>query len=204
MTLYLNGVAFRNNPTSINWQYTVKMATTKTIGGKVIQIYGTQMSDLTISGQFSSPEEQQEWFTRIKGIVDSQVPTQTNQKPNSVRLFWPERQWDFMVFVKSFTQVGASTSISATNKSFAPKWSLVVFVEDDNGDIVRPTEKAAEASFLRRITDGMGWQQTQWNGPTDAEFQEVLDGRGIIQYLFDQRAEIINQGFVNQATGNAP
>lgn len=201
MPASLNGVEFRNNPYSINWDYAIKMSSTKTIGGKVHQLYGTKMGDLTVRGKFASIEEQKEWFNRIKDIFDSHSPTQSNPRPSPVRFFWPERRWDFMVYIKSFTQEGASTAISATNASFAPGWSLTMFVYDDNGDIVKLVEQAAESAYLRRITAGLGWQQSKWNGPTDAEFEAVLEGRGTLQYLFDRRAQIINESFVAPPTG---
>lgn len=202
MPASLNGVSFRNNPTALSWDYSVKLASIKTIGGKVTQLYGTKMGDLTIAGQFASIEEQDEWFRRVKTIIDSHAPTNSNPRPNPVRFFWPERRWDFMVYVKSFRQEGASTSVSASNDVFAPKWNMTMMVDSDNGDILRVVQQSAEAAYLRRITAGLGWQQTEWNGPLrDDEFQQVLQGRGVLQYLFEDRAQVINESFVPPPTG---
>lgn len=196
----LDGKEFRTLPTSYDWEYKIKMNDWKTMGGKVIQIYGVRMGDLTISGQFSTPEEQAEWFKKVKSIADAQVPVLGAAAPRPVRLIWTERGWDFMVFVKSFKQVGAATSVMARNDIADIKWTMTVFVNQDNGKIVKAAQDAAAAAYIRRISDGLGWQQSEWNGMVeDPAFADALEQRTVLTYLFDERQRAVENEYIAPA-----
>lgn len=165
MTASIAGVPFDINPKSISWDYKIKMKSTKTLGGKVIQVYGSSLGDLTISGFSRSQKDHLDFFKRVKKIVDSHVPSPANDVPQPVQFLWPDRGWDFMVYIKSLQQIGASTSYKATNKDFAPQWTMTMFIDQDNSDVIRAASESAKAAYINRIAKTMGWKQTEWNGP---------------------------------------
>lgn len=187
-TASIDGVPLSINPSSIRWNFNIKMKDHKTIGGKVFQLLGFEMSDLIIEGSFGGPDalaNQEAFFNQIKDIASSQVPVlgRTSSKP--VRFLWPEQGWDFWVFVKELTQRGASVSIETSESIHAPKYSLTLFVYEDNGDIIRVAGNSAQAKFLARFTAGLGWSQSEWNGPqTQEQLEEQLAGGNVQDYLF--------------------
>lgn len=200
---YLDGVRLEVNPTSVQWDYTLKIATQKTIGGKVIQLYGVKMSDLVISGKMPI-KEYRAFFSRVKNIANAQVPSSSNWRPAPVRFQWPSRKWDFWVYVKGMRSGGASVSMVEANTNYAPEWSLILFVVEDNADIIQVAMDSAKASFIRRITQGMGWVQSEWNGPMniDAEMQGALDADTLWEYMVNLDASLRGQG--DQAEAPSP
>ncbi len=184
----LDGIPFRVNPNSVSWPYSVKLTTTKTMGGKVVQVYGISMGDLTVEGVFGAggPEEQQAFFDRLVEIIDTQMPASATAIPRPVRFHWPERGWDFWCYVKGITQAGRNLAIHASNKDFNPGYRLTLFVQEDNGDLVKAARNSATAAFIARLSDGMGWKATEWNGPLGT-LRDVLGDDTLQDYLFAQR-----------------
>ena len=182
----IDGIPLRINPNEVTWDYRAKVATVKTVGGKVIQLLGFNMGDLVVRGSYGDPGRQKEMFERLKAIADAQVPTigiQSASRP--VRFLWPEKRWDFWVYVKALVQDGSPVSIERSPRVVNPRYTLTLFVYEDNGNIVSAIKNSAQVQFLQRISAGMGWSQTDWNGPmTIAEVQANLNGQTIFDYLF--------------------
>lgn len=182
----LDGVPMRLNPSSVRWPYTMKYADTKTVGGKVFQLLGASLGDLTVAGKFGAggPAEQQAMLDRIIALMDEQMPVNGPAKP--VRFLWPERGWDFWCFVKKFTQTGSDVAIEASNQNFAPEYTLTLFIQEDNGSLVRTVKTAAAAAFIGRISAGLGWKQTAYNGPGNYDaLSEILGGKTIWEAMMD-------------------
>lgn len=201
MAATLNGIPFHVNPSSVAWQYNVRLASHKTIGGKVIQIYGFNMDDLTVSGHFGrgAIERQREFFDRVKAIADDQVPPYSGEAVRPVRFLWPEQRWDFWVFIKALTQGGAGVSIETAMNISNPSYTLTLHVAEDNGEIVKVAASSAQAAYLKRLTAGLGWRQSEWNGPETLEdLHAVLQGRTFLDYAFTQ------YGLTPDGTGLAP
>lgn len=189
MAASIAGLQFMVNPDSVSWSYKVKTASHKTIGGKVVQLYGMTMSDLTITGSFGGDavEQQSQFFTLIKSIATDQSPKLGQQSGRPVRFLWPEQGWDFDVYILSLKQKGASVAVETNERTHAPQYQLVCFVYQDNGDILRSAMGISRAKFLERLTAGLGWQQSQYNGPDSIEaVAERLGGRTILDYAFEQ------------------
>lgn len=74
-----NMVPFRLDPTSISWEYQVNSTWLKTIGGKVVQIYGASVSNMTVEGTFGVGgwQEQQLFLAQVKKWSDAQMQTAT-------------------------------------------------------------------------------------------------------------------------------
>lgn len=188
MTASLDGIPMRINPTSVRWPYSIKLSTKATMGGKVFQIYGVSLGDLTIEGVFGvgGPGEQQEFFKRIVEIMESQIPTAPD--PSPVRFAWENRGWDFWCYVKKIEQVGASTAVYATNENFNPRFRLTMFIQQDNGDIKRAVQDSVAATVIARFANQMGWAASDWNGPQ--VLADALAGQTIFDALtsFDSQS----------------
>lgn len=188
-TASIDGILFNVNPRSIRWNFNVKLASHKTIGGKVMQLYGWSMSDLVIEGQFGGDAvaNQDIFYRQIKAIADKQVPQLGQSHPRPVRFLWPEHGWDFWVYVKQLTQTGASVAVETNERIHAPKYQLVLFVYQDNGDVIAVASNTAQAKYLARFSSGLGWSQSEWNGPQTSEaLQEALQGNNVSDFMFSQ------------------
>lgn len=192
MQATLNDVPFRINPQSVRWDYTMKYNSRDTVGGRVIQLFGVRLGDLTIEGVFGKggPAEQEGFFNRIVDIIKNQTPLDPKANPNPVRFFWPQRSWDFTCYIRSISQPGTRTSIALDNETINPGYRLVLFIQEDNQNILNAVKDAATAAYINRLTAGMGWKQTTWNGPTGtAELQDSLHGQTVLQAIFNGSAD---------------
>lgn len=197
MSASLDNVPFRINPTSVRWGYSIKLSTKPTMGGKVFQIYGVSLGDLSIEGSFGArgPAEQREFFDRIVGIMEAQIPTAPNPEP--VQFVWPERNWDFWVYVKKLEQVGASTAVYATNENFNPKYRLTLFIQEDNGDIKRAVQDSAAAAVVARFANKMGWAASDWSGAQ--VLADAIGGQTIFDAIanFSAQSADVQQAILN-------
>ncbi len=157
-TAMFAGVPFRINPTAVKGGFRVKSKTTKTIGGKVVQIYGTTWDDLVVEGSFGKggAAEQDAFLARIEGLIDEQV-----DGGDPVRFVWPGRNWDLHVFLKSYSSKESENAVVRDPTIVAPTWVLKLFVVEDNGGLVT----GAKSTFLEHLSVGLGWKQTEYNGP---------------------------------------
>jgi hypothetical protein len=186
----LDGFPIRINPRSIAWDFSLKTSVKDTIGGRVIQVYGVSLGDLVVQGQCNLADYRS-LSNKVRSVAEGQAPTQTNQIPSPVRFSWGTRGWDFWVFVKSF---GA---LEESNANIAPQWNLTLFIDQDNSEIVSVAKEASQTAYIRRISQGLGWTQTSWNGPMGLDdLQAILKGQTIQGFLFDK------WGQVGQPTGS--
>jgi hypothetical protein len=196
----LDGIAFRVDPTSVNWNYTIKAAEIKTVGGKVIQVYGTDLGDMNVIGTFGRGgwQEQKAFLNRMKALADKQVrgASQRNSSANPSRFLWPARGWDFLVYLKQFSQPAspAGTNVYYDAAVFSPQWSLTFFMVTDNIGL----RKIAQDDYIARLTQGLGWKLSKYNGPVDdAELQANLKGAGVKDFIL--------QGFgISQSAPTVP
>jgi hypothetical protein len=180
----LGGIPLHTNPNEIRWNYSMKVSDTKCLGGKVVQILGTTLSDLTLTGYFGNgrkdkgDKEGWEQQLRFRDLVRKWADTNIAQgKAKPIRFTYAPRNWDFQVFVKSISDV--HHEITEIN----PKWQLVLFpVDEGSRDIVRSVQDL----YLKRLMTGIGWKQTAYNGPTQAEVDNTLAGRTVEEYLQDR------------------
>jgi len=186
----IDGFPLRINPTSIAWDFALKTKASRTIGGKVVQVYGVKLGDLRVGGKCSKADFMA-IYEKMHSIAMRQVPTQTSPVMTPVSFTWAARQWSFWVYLKGFKQSGAQASIEESNQAIAPEWEMSLFIAEDNSDIVTVAKEAAQASYIRRISQGLGWAQTSWNGKMGIDdLQAVLQGQTLQTFLFNRWAEI--------------
>jgi hypothetical protein len=163
----LGNINFRIDPLEISWPYEIQTAVTSTIGGKVVQVLGASLGDLTVTGTFGTGgwQEEVQFLSQITAIAENQTNA-TSGVP--VRFYYPPRGFDFQVYVK------AITPIRHTAAEFNPSWELTLFIVQDNFGITKTLAKDAMDAFIHRISTGIGWKQSIYNGPASAAQAEAI------------------------------
>ncbi len=165
----LNGVAFRLDPTSVGWDFTIKAAEIDTVGGKVAQIYGVDLGDMTVTGSFGRGgfAEQQAFLGRMKALADQQVKDagKRNSTAQPFRFLYPSRGWDFLVYLKEYTQPDSSESVHVDPSIVNIEWSLTLFIAQDNAGLKSKIQDA----YVARLAQGLGYvkKNSGYNGPVD-------------------------------------
>jgi len=160
----LGSHTFRIDPSSAEWKYSVKTCDIKTVGGKVVQVFGARIEDMTITGSFGVGgwQEQAAFLEAMKTIADAQVSSalvsQSTAEP--LRFLYPPKGWDFLVYLTAFSDPAGSSSVHLEDTNFAPEWSLTLFVVEDNSGL----HQVASDAFIARLAAGMGWHQSVYNG----------------------------------------
>jgi hypothetical protein len=196
MNASLNGVPMRLNPMSVQLDYTVKTSETPTLGGMVVQIFGIEMSDLTVTGTFGTGgyQEQLAFLNRMLAIASMQS-NQTIQTPSPsqpVRFVYPNRGFDFQVYLKDYTSA-SGMAIDYENTNIAPDWQLTLFVDNDN--LGGGLAKVAADAYIQRLSNGLGYAISVYNGQISAN--------DIAGFLADQGFANNPQGYLNAAFGGA-
>jgi len=190
-TATLGGYTFRTNPDEIRWDFSMKVREIKTIGGKVIQVLGTRLGDMTVTGQFGrGPNGEDPWTQEMafrQQVVRWVRASRTNYKP--IRFTYADLDWDFEVFVKDLQ--GEQGGVVLANDIVAPRWTLTLRVVESSAS--RLTKGISDA-YISRLMDGVGWKQTDYNGPSDDDVQTLLGGMTIGEYLASLAQQVFDAG----------
>lgn len=158
----LNGVPFPFDPDSVGWSFEVKTHVEDTIGGRVVQVLGTRLGDMTVSGSFGSGgwEQQQVFYRRVAAWVDRQNATKGRA---TLRFIYTPKRWDLHVLIRALQDGQGASGITHDNTIIAPRYTLLLFVVQDNvGNIVRGIQDA----YISRLVEGVGWKfSSDYNGP---------------------------------------
>lgn len=163
----LGGYPLPVDPDSVAWTFRMKTAEIITLSGKVIQVYGTDLGDMSVAGSFGKDG----WEARDRFTARVQAWTNADANalhPTPLRFVMPSKGWDFRVHVKAYTADGGEFEHS--NENFNPRWGLVLFIVEDS---TRKVAKGIQDLYLSRLMNGIGWHQTEYNGPT----QEAVDAK---------------------------
>lgn len=161
---------FRIDPGTVQGSFEIKTSATETIGGRVVQVYGVKWDDIIISGSFGRGafrpgvgrdpyQDQLDFLDRMESIMERQAALLSREPPQ--RFYWPDRGWDFQVYLKEYSTPDGSGSVAAAPEIFAPNWTLTLFVVTDNGQL----SQVIQDDFIARLSKGLGWKQTIYNGP---------------------------------------
>lgn len=189
---YLGGVPFRAGPDEIRWEFSMKVKETKTMGGKVVQILGTTLGDISVTGLFgtgaSGDEPNTNWEEQLRlrqRVIQWARSTQKNQGAQPLRFLFPLRNWDFNVYIKSLNPV------DLVNENIAPRWSLTLLPDDEGS---RMLTRLSTDVYIQRLMAGVGWKQTDYNGPTAQEVAATLNGQSVGEYLAAQAQAAFESG----------
>lgn len=158
----------------------------ETIGGRVIQVLGAYLDDLTVQGSMgqnhADPKGGQSWqmaeefLAVITAIMEAQAAdANKNAKMHPPAVFtYPPKNWRFNVYVKSLTDPDGQNSLILTPARVNQRYTLKLFiVQEASTSLVKAgttngvfSQKAYDAvsAFMARISDGIGWHFTQYNG----------------------------------------
>lgn len=184
-------------PTDVRWNFSIKTQVTNTLGGRVVQVIGVNLSDLTITGSFGrGPGRGEGWQaerafnTQVKSWVES-VVAQASKAP--LRFSYPVRGWDFQVYVKSISPV------TLDPHTINPKVTLTLFpVEAGALDVVTK----AKDSYISRLMNGVGWKQSVYNGPLQ-DNKGMINGKSIVQDMADKVQQIMDGASLASVTSPA-
>lgn len=177
------------DPDSVRWTFDMKVSEHKTLGGKVIQVFGTELGDMVVSGKFGRPstkkgenaawEAQDRFITQVLAWVDVDAET-LNSKP--LRFLYPSKKWDFKVYIKGFRSEQGSFEHNIDNIN--PGWVMTLFIQEDSTGVV---VKGIKDMYLSRLMNGVGWKQTKYNGPSQDLVEQRLFpfGGSVYDYLAD-------------------
>jgi hypothetical protein len=179
-------IAFRVDPDHIEWNFEVLTNVVETIGGRVIQIIGSYLDDLTLTGSFgqdhSTPQgeswrQAEAFLLLIRQIMDyqSQDANLQAEMHRPAVFTYPPKNWRFNVYVKDFSDAdNPGTSIVLTPGKFNQRWRLILFIVQDSSTalvtageshgVISKQAEAAIAAYMARISDGIGWTFSQYTG----------------------------------------
>lgn len=162
----LAGQPFDIDPESVQWDFTIKKSVTHTLGGKVVQILGVDLGPMTITGSFGRGyfPAQRAFLERMRALADYQVDHYTEPP---ARFFFPLYNWDFLVYLKSYSSGDGASAIHLAPDVVNPTWRLTLQIVEDNSGL----KKVAADAYIRRLANGIGWDQSKYNGPLT--FQDV-------------------------------
>ncbi len=168
-TASIAGKPFRVDPTSVSWEFRAKVAEKTTIGGVVVQAYGADFGPLVVSGSFGKGgwQEQRDFLQSLAAAADRQASNFASDPP---RFLFPAKGWDFLVYLRGFSQPGSFASVLYENPTFNPPWQLTMTIVEDNSPI-KVGADALTAGYIQRLSAGLGWQQTKYNGPLDVTME---------------------------------
>jgi hypothetical protein len=200
MVATLNDVPFDVDPSSVSWDYRIHTSDAPYLGGKVIQVFGSSIGDITVSGSFRGPrpiEAQDAFLKRMKALGNAQL----NDLRNTIRFQWPEQRWDMQCYLMSYTNPDGADSIVYAPEIFAPKWTLQLFPITGTDQL----KTAAVSNFIDRLSAGIGWRPGKYNGGSAADVQQALSASGTSNLSdYVKRAFGITQSTAGQTASSVP
>lgn len=215
----LGDLKWRVDPQRVNWSYQIDANRIETLGGQVIQVLGATLSDLTIMGQFGQDHQNklESWQlavafnTKIQQMMDAQtlpaktvggLPSGTSSvsdaavvhKPVTFSYLDGKHNWQFQVLIKSMADADGSNALTHAVGKSSYGYTLTLFIVEADTDVLA---KIATDQFISRISSGLGWTRTAFNGALKAdEVQAYIDSTGGLANAFLNGALT---GGVNQA-----
>lgn len=186
-------LAFRIDPSAIDWSYEVHSSVIETVGGRVVQITGATLSDVTVTGLHGEDRTRgpgaagtdhpgaswrlAEAFTaQVRAMMVWQAggDTVTGQLTRGPAVFsYPPRGWRFRVYLKSLTDPDGGAVAHKVGKS-SYGYALTLFVVQDESDVLvtagatggvlDAAKAAAIDAYISRVADGVGWHYSPYNG----------------------------------------
>lgn len=194
-------VRFRINPDQVDWSFKVKTAVIDTIGGRVVQVLGADLSDMVVRGRFGNRQEKDAYWkdaeaflAQMRKIANYQAndATHSGSVMHQPAVFsFPAKDWSFDVYLKGITDGQGGIAIQHTSGKFSYDYILTFSIFNDrnntsriigknNGNLVKSGDLAIE-QYINRIFDGIGWKVSDYNGPsatTDFAKDALFGGAG--------------------------
>lgn len=171
----LNGIPFRINPAAIEWAFSIDTNVIETIGGRVVQVIGATLTDLSLSGDYGerkgyesdkhhhgrelhgggllSWELAEAFLDRARQMMDKQSSDSRKQglmhEPLDFR--FPDYGWHYGVYLKGIDDGQSNQAVSHSAGHFAYTYRLSLFiVEDRSDDIVVASGRGTSLTNQKR------------------------------------------------------
>lgn len=194
----LGDVTFRVNPSSLVLPFSMDTSVQQTVGGRVVQVYGATFGDLVIGGLFGQQRGRgmlgagstdpgtswrlaEDFVRKVRGLVNKQRDLNPHRFTFTYdlgggrggRRVAPEpHSWDLDVYIKDLKDADGNAVVEHSTGKFSHGYTLTLFVVRDRTDTLI---SAAADSFITRLAEGVGWEQSAYNGAlTPAEVQRFL------------------------------
>lgn len=206
-------ITFRIDPDSIDYTYTVHTSVQQTVGGRVIQILGTSISDVTIQGSIGEAHnlgrdtdgehKGKSWklatafFQTIQAF--QQLQTAGSTTPTSaigttdlqpMTFIYSPKSIRFQCYVKAIVDSDGDGTAGIVHRVARAnyRYTLVLFpLQEGSTSLVKAgtsngvldkARAAAIDAYIGRISQGIGWKFTAYNGGStpdaswDSDFQK--------------------------------
>lgn len=220
--LTLGSLSWRVDPNSVDWSFQMDTARIETIGGQVVQLLGSTLSDLTVQGDFGQDtnNKQESWqlantfHIAIKKMMDQQVEaakinsgsgggaavalsgktvlSDSGPVPQPLPFTYNDgvHNWTFQVMIKAIEDPSGGSLTHAVGRSNY-KYKLTLFVVQSDSDQIN---KIASDFFLQRLSLGLGWKQSAWNGPLEsADGANYFNAHGGVGGILTQQGGLVAQ-----------
>lgn len=208
-------VTMRIDPDSIEWNFTVNTTVIPTVAGRVVQVLGATLSDMVVLGHYgqniAAKESGESWklaeafATKIRQIQEHQSRDSTvHSKMHVPAIFnYSPKNWRFQVYVKALSD-SLGGSVAHKTGRFSYDYRLELFIVDvisDDLHVLTGAKKSAVDAYIARISDGIGWHFSQYNGQVPANPTGGLYGR---QHFTDDQGARQQQPETSQPSGGTP
>lgn len=185
-------IKFRIDPQALTWSFQVNTSVVNTIGGRVVQVNGATLSDITLTGLYGEDRSKADgtieypgrswrlakgFARRIREMMDWQArDSQIHAKMHQPAVFtYPPQNWRFRVYLKSLADPDGGV-VTMTTEKFSHGYVLTLFVVQEGSDalvkagtdssgMVSQARARAINQYIGRISDGIGWRPSKYNGP---------------------------------------
>lgn len=193
-------MTFRIDPTMIDYNYQVQTSVTNTVGGRVVQVLGATLSDVTVSGDigedrtlggapFGSEHPGVSWklaeafFAKVQAMMmqqsaDSNVSPNAGQTAvlNPATFIYAPKGLHFQCYIKGIIDPDGDGTSGVTHKVGRSnyRYQLVLFpvltetiglqVAGSSNGVLDAAKAAAIDAYINRISQGIGWRFTAYNG----------------------------------------
>lgn len=171
----LGNYTFRLDPDQIHYAYDIDYAVIDTLGGQVVQVLGSTIGDITIAGSFGQDHKNkleswqlaESFNTAIRSMMDAQtLPTQgVGHQPIRFTYMDGTHNWDFKVLIKGMSDSDGQGSIDHETGKFSYHYTLTLFLVEDSSLTLK---KITTDAFISRISNGLGWKASGFNGSASA------------------------------------
>lgn len=173
-------VTFRIDPDSIQWNFKINTTVINTVAGRVVQVLGATLSDMTVLGHYGqnhassdgeSWKQAEAFANQIRAVQEWQSRDATDhRKMHAPATFnYSPKGWRFGVYIKALAD-SRGGSVSHQTGRFSYDYALTLFIVDSRSDdvvaggLLSKAKQAAIDGYIGRISDGIGWHFSQFNG----------------------------------------
>lgn len=184
-------LSFRIDPENVEWGFKVNTTVIDTVGGRVVQVLGATLSDLTVVGKHGQSvrmgQDGESWklaeafASKVRQIQEHQSrDSREHGKMHAPAVFnYSPKNWRFNVYVKALADTRGG-SVAHQSGRFSYDYALTLFIVDvisDDLHVLKGAKQKAIDSYIARISDGIGWHFSQYNGQVPASPTGGLYGR---------------------------